>query len=838
LFITTPVVLFLLELVEALNLVNKLSLDANNLSVEFEYSYFIDDSGKESIQEVLSKPSRFIKSPLNQAKVDFGEQAYWHHLKIRNVKNAQRTLSVLFDNPMLDYVDVYKIDGDQFTLIEKLGDHRTYLSLEQMSFPNISISLEPSESSQLLVRAQTTGAPNLPFAVFDQNEFERYKNVVYLLWGAFIGVVVLMTVYNLILYIGVSEKLYLLYIGYIVAFLLELGEVHGYNAYLVSPEMHHVLGKNIITINYLIGYFTMLFALYFFQFDKEPKNKLTIFTRFYANVFLVCSVLSLFIVEYVAAQIFFSMQIILYIVAITMMSIRYRQGIRWAKFYVISWFPLFVGAAVGPMLLTGNLEYSFWARHALLLGVMFEMTFISMALAERLRMSESERLYEASHDHIFGFANSSLLEKKSREFVEQKSAANFSIVVIVIDKYESIVPYLSAENLKKLVYQFATDVEQHLASQLLLVEVDDRSSFKNSVMIREGVFGFLVLSNDDALVSKVLDDFTARQPISYQLDDVTINLNCIMGTAAYTDGCNDPHLLINQAQQAVDSAIENNRSSWVYSAAQKSEEGRKVKLASDLQLAIDSDELELFHQPQIDIKNGAVIGSEVLLRWRHPQLGFISPDEFVTIAENTGLINQLSHWVFKTSCQQMLMMKEKQIEGYRISVNFSAYDVMLDSFVSSLVEQLTHFGLKADMFTLELTETVSVTDTQSLDKNLIELKDLGFNIAIDDFGTGYSSLTYVSQHPFDELKIDRDFVTSLATSPKHQSIVQATINMASSLGIDVVAEGVSDTESFRLLSNYGCAIGQGYLFSKPLPVDEYLEWLDEYNINHYFETAV
>ena len=178
----------------------------------------------------------------------------------------------------------------------------------------------------------------------------------------------------------------------------------------------------------------------------------------------------------------------------------------------------------------------------------------------------------------------------------------------------------------------------------------------------------------------------------------------------------------------------------------------------------------------------------------------------------------------------MRTIKNTGLQQYRISVNFSAYDVMLENFVTSLVEKIDEFNLKADNFILELTETVSVTDTKRFDQNLVELKDLGFHIAIDDFGTGYSSLTYVSRHPFDELKIDRGFVIDLAGSEKHQSIVKATINMANSLGLTVVAEGIENERCLALLKQFGCGLGQGYLYARPMPFDQYLEWLDEFKI--------
>ena len=825
----SSLIILLAELMGSLKRIESLALSPEGFSIEINYAFFESDNINLTATDVAGETERFLHQTFNRARVDFGDKVYWYQLQLRNVKNSPRSLVVLFDNPMLDVIDV--IDGQSLQLIKQLGDSRHALTPSEIAFPHVSVWLPAGEAKTIWVKTQTTGTPNLPFAVFYQNDFEAYKEVVYMLWGCFIGIILLTAVYNLILYLGAKDTLYLLYVGYIACFLLVLGVVHGFLIYLLPYQWFSLVSEKVIFWFYLLGYFMLAFALRFLKFDEEPEHIVTRAGNLLLKVILMLAVVSLFVVEYQAAQVFFVVQGVVYLLALIMVTIKLRYNLSWAKYYVISWLPLFVGAAVGPMMLTGNLEYSFWTRHALLLGVMFEMTFISMALAERLRMSENERLYEASHDHRFGFANTSLLEKMARWLSSHQETYNFSVVVVAVEKYESIVPYLSPDNLKKLVYEFASDVEQHLASQLLLAEIDNTSRFKHTVMLREGVFSFLVSSNDDALLTKVLNDFAIRQPMAYQLPDLSINVSCLIGAAANTKGKTEPHELINQAQQAVDSAIEHMKRCWIYCGESKSEEGRKVRLASDLQAAIEQNELQLFHQPQIDLQRNEIKGSEVLLRWQHPVIGNIAPDEFVAVAENTGLINRLSNWVFDMSCQHMSRLKEMGLNQHTISVNFSAFDVMLESFVASLVSKLNEYGLSADSFILELTETVSVTDTRRFDLNLLELRELGFHIAMDDFGTGYSSLTYVSRHPFNELKIDREFVMDLSDSAKHQSIVKATVNMAAGLNLTVVAEGIEDKRSLTMLQSFGCAYGQGYLFAKPMAFQDYLNWLDAFDGN-------
>jgi EAL domain-containing protein (putative c-di-GMP-specific phosphodiesterase class I) len=825
LFITIPILFFWSGIINSLIGIDDLSLSQDDMTVGIQHKVLVDRSNTLTLNDVVTKLDEFTELPLNKVKVDFGNIGFWYQIEITNTLNSTRELTVLFDNPMIDVINIYQYIDGQYTFVRSLGDSNLANSKEKMAFPNYKINLPAKQELSFLIYTTTMGAATkLPISIFDTENFYRFKDAVYLLWGAFIGIIAVMSVYNLILFYGSKEKIYILYIGYIAAFLIELGVVHGYGAYIMPLSLFDFFSKNIVSINFLLGYFSLMFALNFLKFNEEPERRITRFAYLLTKLNLLFALLSLFIVEYISAQIFFTLQVFLYALGIIMMYVKVKEGVRWANFYIISWLPLLVGSAIGPLLLTGYIEYSFFSRHALLFGVIFEITFMAMALAHRLRMSEMERLYQASHDHLFGFANSNLLEMKVEDIIEKNIKPDFSIIIISISKYESIVPYLPLDSLKSIVYQFVTDVERELSNELLLIDIDKKTEYLKTAMIREGVFAFLVSSNDEHLLKNVMKRFASLQPITYSSGDLTLNIKCLIGASAYTSAIKTTNELVNKAQQAIELAIESGNLYGVYNDQNRDQ--RKVKLASDLQIAIENGSLELYHQPQTFISNGSVGGSEVLLRWTHPEYGFIPPDEFVRIAEDTGIINKLSEWVFNESCNHLVHLMTLGIK-HTISVNMSVHDVMHDSFISYLIRTIEHHGLRADMFILELTETVSVTDTKKFTRNMQELKEIGFSLAIDDFGTGYSSLTYVSKHPFDKLKIDREFIQYLDQSEKDFTIVSATIKMAKSLGLEVVAEGVEDQKTLSLLKSLSCEWAQGFHISKPLPFDAYIEWLSE-----------
>ena len=245
----------------------------------------------------------------------------------------------------------------------------------------------------------------------------------------------------------------------------------------------------------------------------------------------------------------------------------------------------------------------------------------------------------------------------------------------------------------------------------------------------------------------------------------------------------------------------------------------RLELEADLRRALERDEFVLHYQPQVDTRNGSVIGAEALVRWEHPEKGMIPPFKFIPLMEEMGYIDTLGEWVLREACRQL---KEFETEGFRlpkVSVNVSALQFN-SAFIGILKDVLRESGLDPAKLELELTEGVVMGDANATIDSFNELKEMGIRLSIDDFGTGYSSLSYLSRFPLDELKIDRSFVTEFDKSENDASLVIAIIAMARSLNLDLVAEGVETREQYQFLTNNGAHVIQGYLFSKPVPAAE------------------
>jgi diguanylate cyclase (GGDEF)-like protein len=252
----------------------------------------------------------------------------------------------------------------------------------------------------------------------------------------------------------------------------------------------------------------------------------------------------------------------------------------------------------------------------------------------------------------------------------------------------------------------------------------------------------------------------------------------------------------------------------------------RLELRADLQRAMTAGQLELYYQPLVNLSDGGVNGVEALLRWHHPERGMLGPDTFIPLAEEMGLIVPIGRWVLREACRQGHQIQRllPHAPPLSMSVNLSVKQLQHSDIAADVRDALTESGLPANSLTLEITETVLMTDTDIAVQRLSELKELGVRLAMDDFGTGYSSLSYLSRFPVDILKMDRSFLRDGAT-PQTSLLASAVIALGETLQLEIVAEGIEFNEQWRGLRDLGCGSGQGFLFAQPMDADTTLEYL-------------
>jgi diguanylate cyclase (GGDEF)-like protein/PAS domain S-box-containing protein len=321
-----------------------------------------------------------------------------------------------------------------------------------------------------------------------------------------------------------------------------------------------------------------------------------------------------------------------------------------------------------------------------------------------------------------------------------------------------------------------------------------------------------------ALADRLLEAF--REPVL--IDGVSVQIGCSIGIALAPLHGDDPDVLLKNADMALYAAKAAGRNTWRFFAPDMDERARhRLSVHSDLLGALERGEFELHYQPQVDMRSGSVAGFEALIRWRHPQRGLVSPNDFITIAEETGLIGSIGRWALERACRDAMSWPD----GMTVAVNVSAVQFARGAAVDVVRSALSSSGLEPSRLEIEITESLLIHDSAGARDTLGALRQLGIGIALDDFGTGYSSLAYLRSFPMTKLKIDRSFVVSLSRDEGARAIVRAIIDLAHALRLETTVEGVETPAQWAALSGEQCTYAQGFLIAKPLPEPQIRDFL-------------
>jgi len=341
----------------------------------------------------------------------------------------------------------------------------------------------------------------------------------------------------------------------------------------------------------------------------------------------------------------------------------------------------------------------------------------------------------------------------------------------------------------------------------------------------------MVISNvvDTAAVKKEAQKILDLLSRPYNLYGHEVFITSSIGITVYPDDHHDTEGLVKNAELAMYYAKTHGRNSYkLYTADLNVQSSEFMALANSLHRALDRHEIRVFYQPLVSLQTGKIVGAEALARWQHPDLGIIMPNKFIPVAEQTGLILRLSEQILFEVCEQMRIWESAGLDYGWIAVNLSGQHFQPDNNLLEMVAKvLKETGINPHHLELELTEGIIMQNVEFTIALLSDLQDLGVKVAIDDFGTGYSSLSYLKHFPVNALKIDRCFIQDVTSDRHDATICLAIIDLAHSLALEVIAEGVETQEQFRFLKDHGCDQMQGYLFSQPLPTAEFAKMLSD-----------
>ena len=424
---------------------------------------------------------------------------------------------------------------------------------------------------------------------------------------------------------------------------------------------------------------------------------------------------------------------------------------------------------------------------------------------------EAQLAYHASHDDLTRLPNRTLFEEALlKQFATLRQCKKrLAVLFVDLDDFKPI-----------------NDNLGHAVGDQVLIEVARR--LNNAVgpedtVARMGGDEFVILQTGIDYESEVIDLVERLLPMlarPYRIESQELYLTASVGIAISQEDTLQPQTLIQQADMAMYKAKQQGRNAYEwFTHAFTDTVSERMVLRNDLQEAIEREEFALHYQPLID-REGNLAGVEALLRWEHPEKGFISPARFIPLAETTGQIIPISEWVLKRACLDMQLLNQQGLGEIRVAVNLSPLQFQRSSFLANLRQTLLMTGLPAEQLSLELTEGILMDNTEGAIDTLHALRSMHVGVSIDDFGTGYSSLSYLKHLPISTVKIDRSFINELNNSEDDAAIVQGIISMAHHLGLKVVAEGVETEEQYQRLMTYQCDIFQGYGLAKPMPLQE------------------
>ena len=332
--------------------------------------------------------------------------------------------------------------------------------------------------------------------------------------------------------------------------------------------------------------------------------------------------------------------------------------------------------------------------------------------------------------------------------------------------------------------------------------------------------------------SKLPEDLIKALQQPFYVNDQELYIRASIGISIYPEHAQSASEMLRNADVAMYKVKNQGKNNYQMFETQMNDlEQRRLWLITHLHKALEFGELVLYYQPQLELSSNRLVGAEALIRWMHPELGLISPGEFIPVAEETGLIVSVGTWVLNEACCQAKEWQQRGLPPVRISVNVSALQFGRSDFVEIVEEVLLHNQLDPQWLELELTEGLLLNDITETVKKLNRLKSLGLSLAIDDFGTGYSSLRYLQQLPINTLKIDQSFVCRLELdsedSSKHKTLIDVIANLAHNLNMCVIAEGVETELQKKYLDEIGCEQIQGYLYSRPLSTTNFEQFLEK-----------
>lgn len=817
------------------------------------YATFYKDAEHQLSPDIIINNPELSSITTEEKAPNFGHSAsvYWFKVKVQNATNVDKTQVVRLASPLADIVSFYVIKDELILDSYTTGD-RAPFSIRRIPDPNpsLSVNFEANSTTTLLIRQETT-SPIIFNATLSTTEVFHENHVRDMAAQMFyFGILTLIMFFSSYACWVTKETVFASYSAFIFFRLLLQASITGYAFQYLFPDMPSIQNLNLVFFSCAT---LACFALFTKQLFSEPGRH-----QVPLNLLLILSSTPIIIMfsDYRLALIVTKGLGLVSVVGFFVLAYHFsRQGLRIAKYYLLAMSLLLITSAYYLLNRFGWLPDNQALESFFYVGALIEVILLVILITIRFeqdakqkvitkiqeqKFSEDTNLLEqqlkhrALHHSQNNLPNDVFFHQTYQELITTSGFGSHAVVFIKIHKLKEFDKTLGAHNATRLRQQLAEHINTTLRPypSIVTLEHAHQGPIKLAAMDQTS-FLFLASVDNERKVITLVRNISERLTQPFTFEAIDLNLEIHMGISfspdmASTEKHSDPALLLDElirkAKLAGSFAFQKKTLFQSYNEKEDLFNEARLSLAEKLKSALEQNQLTLAYQPQLNLIDKHCVGLEALLRWENPQLGPVSPEEFVSVAEHNGLIKPLTLWVINKALKEFSDINQVH-KGLRFSINISVLNLHEPEFVEAVSEALNKNQIPPCQLTLEITESSIISDDQRELQTLNDLKAMGIRLSIDDFGTGFSGLAQIHKLSVHELKVDKSFILDIAQKHSAETIVKASINIAHDLDMIAVAEGIEDKETEQLVRQLGCDIGQGFYYARPMNKERIMQWL-------------
>lgn len=755
----------------------------------------------------------------------------WHKFSIKNTSNKRQSQVLSFDVHTLRHLNVYIFYKHKQVSQHVLGI-RDIADIPTPNYqgPAVHFDIEPSQHIEVLIYKQNHGPSIIPMTLYSPEAFNQHLKQQQFFWGAVIALLLSMALYNVLVYAMHPNQSYLWYLLFHTSCFFYFGALNGFGFLLWPTWFQSFLAQHIMTLNFLLIFLVVNFSSLFLNAKENAPNHIR-FIKPISIISLLGVAASFWLPEYMLIPPFSLLQLAGTVFGISMGITAYRKHFKPALYFLISWIFTLSGGAIGMATVMNLLPINFFTLHGFLFGSILELFLLSMALASRMSYFEKALLsqaylYPGTQVGNFSYLKQILPERLPKILSGKRKPY---LLVANLEGFKDIVALFGPKALSDSYYQHTERIQKFLQRKNWSIAMPLPTGEQVYLLALPGEQAMLLVDCKQDTIEEIIHQIKQYAEQSMTINNLNINIRMQLGYVEI-----QPHEKIEnnyrKAQLAVINCLKHNVNYLAYSESFDRDINSHMHIMQRLRHAITHNELKLYFQPKYALTNQqpadkqVPAGAEALIRWPQADGSFIPPDQFIQIAEKSGLIFDITKLVIRQACEWLAHLKQHQpnfYDNFTLSINLSVLDLAQPQLIEFLQSTTLFNNIENDKIILEITESVFMENQQAFLLTLSHLKTLGFKISIDDFGTGYSSMLYLQTIAAHEIKIDMAFIRGIDKNLTNQYIVTAIIQLARATGSLVTAEGIESESEALWLSNHSCNLAQGYLWYPAISAEEF-----------------